>query len=639
MSFFGGLTQGSPRMASPATSASRTDILGRRYQPFSNPFFDLASTYTPPTVKALFGFMRHFHLTHGIVSAINNKASEYPITDLLLAHKDAGVLQRWEELMHGVLNYRVHQLEINLDYNVFGNAFVSPSLPFTKVLTCMKCMGKHEALKVRALWRYSNKGFWLACPKCGQSEYAKAHDEYYPRINDLNIIRWNPELIQLYNNEATGTVDYSLDFSAQFKNDVVQGRKDLVATTPQEILEAIKQSKMLVFDRRAVYHLRRPGLSGMQRWGTPLMMPVMKDVFYMQVMKKAQEAVLLQHLIPQVFLFPQPATSGADPFSVANLADWREHIRRELARQRMDPAYYGILPFPLGHQTIGEHGKSLLLMPEIQAMAEHIVVGMGFPVDIIFGNGTYAGSSVNMRGLENFFMGNVLAHKRLVAWLMRHFATFLGWPVPEARFKGFRMADDLQRAQLLSQLNQQNMVSATTALAQIDINAEDELKLMEKELGARSSYLRNKSAVEADIMGEQQLVTAKYMARAQAAGQSAAALEASSRKSPFDDMVGSGVNKPPGITLDATAAALAKKIQTMPPDRAEALLSQLRTQVPEMMQLVDQQMGTGLPPEPQQQPGIQVQGAGQPGMPPGAQQPVDMRPQPSVLPPRRPGGV
>lgn len=1084
MTFFGGLAQGAPRPIMTGASASRTDVLGRKYQTFTNPFFDLASTYTPPTVKALFGFTRHFHLSHGVISAINNKAAEYPITDLLLSHQDGSVVSKWNELMQGVLNYRTHQLEINLDYFVYGNAFVSPSLPFTKVLTCGNgsCNAEHNALKVRALWRYNNSGFWLACPRCGQSDWAKARDDYYPRVNDVSLIRWNPELIQLFYNEATGHVDYNLDFSAEFKNWITMGRKDLVATTPQEILEAVKSQRMLVFDRRAVYHLRRPGLSGMVgRWGVPLMMPVLKDALYMQIMKKAQEAVLLQHLVPQVFLFPQPATSGADPFCVSpdtlievpgglvpayaiqrgdllrshtgewriaedviarrlpkeekayrvvpytlagfpftaseehpiwavknpqrrhgqtfsagalaspsfieiknlekgdfvaypvrriersevvvdraahmperahseewiyaryqpsgieiyeyleengipafkpgpeallsaflqekgwerkhyesvrisllaneahrcerfitldgnwarilgyfvaegstsdsavafafnsaeigyidelqaslkavgyeskvypgsggsncsnvlvhdvllaeflrgfcgryaadkripqeiaeaqtpllieflrclfngdgtaiisdekgtgrvslkttsphiaietrrlllalghiagvsrtvpgederakapyyqvycngaeavrladrfhwrmdaaptkrpernafirdgylymrireisevecpevigfqmsgersfcvagvathntttSLADWRDHIRRELARQRMDPAYYGILPFPLGHQTIGENGKSLLLMPEIQAMAEHICIGMGFPVDLVFGNGTYAGSSVNMRGLENFFLSNVQAHKRLVHWVMKHFSTFFDWPAPDAHFKAFRMADDLQRQQLLFQMSQapSSPVSMTAVLAQTDLSFEDEVKLQLREAELNQELLRKKAQLAADIQGEQMMVMAKYQARGQAAAQAAATNELAGKKSPFDDLMQAGLNKPPGITLDAAAAALAKEIERMPPDRAEALLSQLRTQVPEMVPMLEQQQGAGLPAMPGDP---MAQGGAQ--QPQGAQQQapaVDMRPMPAVLPPRRQGGV
>lgn len=632
---FGGMPLAIPRANVAANqSANRSETLGRKYQGFANPFFDLAGTYTPTTVKALFQYCRHFHLTHGVINAIITKASEYPVTDLILAHKDSSVKNRWDELLNGVLNYRVHQFEVNLEYHVYGNAFVSPSLPFTKVLKCKMCNAEHNALQSRANWRYSSgQGFWLSCPKCGQTDYAKARDTYYPRIGDMSLVRWNPELITTYYNEATGRTDYALDFSPEFKNHILIGRKDLAATTPQAILEAIRLQKTLVFDQNSVFHMRRPGLSGMARWGIPLMMPVLKDAFFMQVMKKAQEAVLLTHLVPQVFLFPQPATSGADPFTSTSLAEWRDHIRRELARQRVDPSYYGILPFPLGHQTIGEHGKSLLLMPEIQSMAEHICIGMGFPVDLVFGNGTYAGSSVNMRMLENFFLSNTHGHVRLVHWVLKHFGTFLNWPVPDARFKAFRMADDMQRSALMMQLAAQDTVSETTLLSQLDLKVEDETQLRTSELTIKAEAARKKAELLAEVNGASQVIMAKYQAQAQGAMAAATARDAVARKSPFEQLMTSGVTQPPGITLDAAAAALAEAVRFMPDERRNAYMRQLQGSLPELGQMVQEQQGMGLPAMPEDPNAAAQQQAVQGG--PG----VDMNPQPEVLPPRRAGGM
>ncbi len=617
-------------------SADRGAILGRRYQPFSNPFFDLASTYTPPTVKSLFSFCRHYFLSHGVINAIHTKAAEYPVTDLILSHKDRPVKDRWEELLNGAMNYRVHQFEANLDFFVYGNAFLSPSLPFTKVLRCRACNHDHNALQTRANWRYSAQGFWLSCSKCGQTDYAKARDDYYPRLCDMSITRWNPELVNTFYNESTGRTDYTLDFSQEFKNGITIGRKDLVATTPQAILEAVKAQKTLVFDSGSVFHMRRPGLSGMARWGIPLMMPVLKDAFFMQIMKKAQEAVLTVHLVPQVFLFPQPATSGADPFTTVSLSEWRDHIRRELARQRADPGYYGILPFPLGHQTIGEHGKSLLLMPEIQTMAEHICVGMGFPVDLIFGNGTYAGSSVNMRMLENFFLSNMHGHVRLIHWLLKHFGSFLNWPIPDARFKAFRMADDLQRSALMLQLAQLDLVSENTLLSQLDLKVEDETQLRTSELMIKGEAAKRKAELMAEVQGASQVMAAKYQAQAQGAMQAAAARDAVARRSPFETALSAGLGKPPGVTLDAAAAALAAAVKLMPPHQQEVYMRQLNASLPEMGQLVQEQQGQGLPPQPgeaQQQGASDVETVQGTPQAPG----VDMRPMPDVLPPRRSG--
>jgi hypothetical protein len=1085
---FGGAPMGSLRagLSGGNSSGNRTQALARQgYAPFSNPFFDLASTYTPPTIKGLFAYCRHFHLSHGIINAIITKASEYPVTDLIVSHKDASVKARWEELFLGVMNWRVHQFEINLDYYVYGNAFVSPSLPFTKMLTCRACNKRHVATKTRPNWRYNSRGFWLSCSSCGQSTYAIAYDEYYPRLGEISITRWNPELVSTFYNESTGRTDYTLDFSHEFKNGVTLGRKDLVSTTPQVILDAIKAQKTLVFDSNAVFHMRRPGLSNMAGWGIPLMMPVLKDAFFMQVLKKSQEAVMLGHLIPQVFLFPQPATSGADPFCVApdtliethdglrpaeeirvgdylrshtnkwrrvegvlrrpvakgertfrvvvqtmgafplelseehpllavpnttkdgdrskqkwvepefievqklkqydyvaypvdelptrvthidladylgeravtenwvykgfaqgtaeawefeeargwapygdgerkamlaehgwtenewfvayraqldgrepnrlprymeiteelatlvgyflsegsigegknagairfafhtnevayhedvdrcvralgfekgtvvrqhptaqgayvcahnvmlaellgglcgrgaktkrvpqeivdagrerivemlrslwagdgsdhvcvrgrerlslglanphivvearrlllsfgliggihleervvagtpctsyklvyageqarslrrllaegasaprhnaprmpgvfrdgyillpvkkieassikevigfqmhgdrsfcvpacathnttvSLANWRDHIRMELTRQRQDPNYFAILPFPLGHQQIGGDGKSLLLTPEITSQAEQICIGMNFPVDLIMGNGNYASSSVNMRMLENFFLSNMHGHVRLLHWAFKHFGSFLNWPTPDGRFKPFRMADDLQRAALYFQLNQADKISDSTLLSQIDLKVDDETKLRVQELAMQQEAARKKAETQAEVQGAAAVIMANYQAQAQAAMAAATARFASNRN-PFQKALGSGSEGPTGVTLDAVAAALAEAVRRMPPEQQAKYMQQLRTESPEMEQLVAQQQGAGLPPAPgmEGQPPAGPQAAAQQGQSDIAGAPsqpfVNMDPLPEQLPPRRAGAV
>ncbi len=595
MTFFGGPTGlMESRSAGLNSTYSRTNMLGRQYAPFANPFFDQASTYTPQTVKSLFGFCRYYFLTHGVINSICTKASEYPITDVILTHQDRGVVDRWRGLLLGDMGYRTHQFEANLDYYVTGNVFISPSFPFRKLIICASCNARVDAITHSRHWRYSDHRFYLTCPKCGQSDFATATDDYQPKPSDIGMIRWNPENVSIFHNEATGRMDYALDLSPKFRSLIATGRKDVVATTPQIFLQAVKERRSLVFDKREVFHMRRPALSSMEQgWGVPLLMPVMKDAFYMQIMKKAQETVLLTHMVPQIFLYPQPATSGADPFSTVNLADWRGHIQREIGRQRMDPSYYGILPFPLGHQIIGENGRSLLLMQEIRSMAELIAIGMGFPQDLVFGQGTYAGTSVSMRMVENFFLSNVQSHYRLIHWFMGRVGHYLNWPVPTARFKPFKMADDLQRMALASQLNDKSKISDSTLLAMMDFDVQDEAGLQVKETTIRMEALKKQQLAQAEIQGEAMVVQARYQAQAQAIAQKAmveaGAPTPGSEQPGFGAQMGSGLSAAPaGLPLDQVAAGIASQISGQPREMQDSSLKQIESTQPELAELVRQ---------------------------------------------------
>lgn len=297
----------------------------------------------------------------------------------------------------------------------------------------------------------------------------------------------------------------------------------------------------------------------------------------------------------------------------------------------MDPSYYGILPFPLGHQTIGENGKSLLLMPEIQQLAEMMVTAMGFPVDLIFGQGSYASSNVNMRMLENFFLSNVHGQAKFTQWVMKQMGSFFGLPIATSKAKPFKMADDLQRLALDVQLNQMGKITDTTLLGRMDLRVEDEAELRLSELAILQESVKKHQLLQAEVAGEVSLVTAKYQQKAQeiAMRQSGP----SKIRDPFADMQGSGLTKPPQVTLDAVSAALAQHIRGLPPELQQSYLAQITTDSPEMAQLVQQQNNgpEGAPQPPVDLSSMTGQQGGQ------TQNPVDMRPQPTQLPPRRAG--
>ena len=97
---------------------------------------------------------------------------------------------------------------------------------------------------------------------------------------------------------------------------------------------------------------------------------MLKDAFYLQLMKKAQEAILLEHIVPLRVMFPQAASGTTDPFTTVNLVDWKEQVSAEIARWRYDHNYIPVLPLPIGNQSIGGDGKALLMSNEMRMQQE-----------------------------------------------------------------------------------------------------------------------------------------------------------------------------------------------------------------------------------------------------------------------------
>jgi hypothetical protein len=578
---------------------------------YPSPFFDVAHTYLPVTVKQLFRWCRYYFLTNPLINATVFKLSEYPITDLVVDHPQAKVKSRWEEYFKDHLRYRPFQIECGLDYYTYGNCLVSLGYPFRKMLRCQSCKFTERADKIRQHWTFTNLTFRMTCPRCASTTEAEVSDFYYRDASGIHPIRWNCEHVEVTYNDVTGESTHFYTIPPAVRNDIVIGKKDVVESVPQVFIQAMRQQKGVVFSKDNFFHMKRPTLAQQDRgWGTPIVLPVLKDVFYLQVMKKAQEAILLEHIVPLRVLFPQAGSGTSDPYTTINLVDWRDHVAAEIARWRHDNNYIPIMPLPIGNQTIGGDGRALLLTQEIQVWAEHIMSGLGVPREFLLGGMSYAGTNVSMRMLENQFLGFILRHTQMANWIMKQVASFMGWPEARIRFKPFKMADDIQRKAYLFQLNQAQKISDRTLLADADLDQEKEDEIMVQETAKRLEATKKQQLALAEVQGDAQVVMSKAqikaqqtMANAQAApvapgepggGETGAPNPMQQMQSQLSMDQSAGLAPAQGeqaganIDLEQMAQLLAQQIIQLPPDQQQMAIDNVAAQSPELSQLVHQ---------------------------------------------------
>ena len=679
MSFMGSLGPVGGPLGSRST-LTRGRIQGSAMQGVSypSPFFDVAQTYLPTTVKQLFKWCRYYFLTNPLINATVFKLSEYPVTDIIVDHESPEVKKLWTEYLQDQLRYRGFQVEVGLDYHTYGNAMVGIGFPFKKYLYCAKCDFRDQANKIRPFWVFTNNAFRLTCPRCGWVGDARAQDFYFRNASGIKTIRWNPEDVEITYNDLSGEYTYYYTIPAVIRNDVVVGRKEIVEGIPQVFIQAMREQKGVIFSKENFFHLCRPTLATQDRgWGIPLLLPVLKDTYYLQLMKKAQEAILLEHIVPLRVLFPQAGSGSSDPYTTINLVDWRDHVAQEIARWRYDNNYIPILPLPIGQETIGGDGKALLLTTEIQQWSEQLMVGMGVPREFLIGGMSYAGTNVSMRMLENAFIGYLIRQLGLLRFVMKQVAAYMDWPEVKLRFKPFKMADDIQRKAYEFQLNQAQKLSDTTLLASSDYSQEEENAIMMRETSSRLEATKKQQLATAEIQGEAQLVMSKYQVKAQqemqkaqmaptapgepggvdgAAGGAPAEQDQGTEMPPELQVMGPGGEvvqaKPPqsgpaptmflqsvgsqlsggqrmptnengqatglNVDLPTLAMAQARQISQMPPEQQQAAIQNLQTQSPELAQLVVQMLA-------------KLQGGGGQGQQPQ----VDMRPLPEQRSPRR----
>lgn len=653
----GGVNLGGARYSSVNTGRTSGGFGGNTVA-YPNPFFDVAHTYLPQTVRQMFRWCRYYYLTNPVVAAAIYRMSEYPVTDIWVQHPDEATRQKWTDLAQRKWHIRSFQIGVNLDYNTYGNALVSIFYPFVKYLTCGTCGKSVQARKFRHRWKMVECRFRLHCPSCGKEGVAAGRDIYVRNASQIRLLRHNPENIETTYNELTNTQVYYYNLPNSVRNGIMAGRQEFIEEIPQLYLQAVAEKKMVVFNQSQIFHIKRPSLADSDRgWGSPLMLPLLKDLFGIQILKKANETILLEHILPLRVLFPQAASGTADPFLSTDLTGWKEKVASEIARWKMDRNYYPILPLPIGNQTIGGDGRAMLMSQEVVAANGAVLEGMGIPKELVTGGLSWSGANISLRMLENTLLRTMERHDDMFAWIVNEVSAFMGWPRVQITAKPFKMADDLQRKSLDFQLQQSGLLSATTLLDSMDYDFKKESEIMAKETSVWVRGQKAKRIAQAELEGEVMVINSKYQAQAQAAmapppqGQPAPGEQPAPASPPPPDQGGvpggqEAVQQPPaeqgqqpppgtpmeqamqspltvstqggGVPIHRLAELIAKSIMQLPPPDQEARLSQLAQQQPDLAELVRRALSMLAPPPPMESA-------------------VDMRPMPEVLPPRRVG--
>lgn len=483
---------------------------------YPHPFFDQGQSYLPTSVKSLFNWCRFYFLTNPVVNSAITKMAEYPVTPILFKTDNEDLKSRYEEVDRR-LHLKSFRVEVGLDYFTYGNAYISLYYPFRKYLKCGSC-GALEDIK-KADYKWIGMKYKHTCKKCGECGFAEAEDRYIKSIRGIRLIRWNPENIEVDANEITGKVTYTYDIPVKVTNDIGLGLPSAIEDLPDIFIRAVREKKRVTFNRDNLYHFKRPTLAQKgQGLGTPLVMPVLKDLHYLGILRRSQEAIAQEHIVPLRVIYPQPASASADPFAMINLESWKEEIEEQIAKWKIDPNRIPVMPLPLGYQTVGGEGKALILHQEYRVWAEHICAGMGVPPEFVFGGIQYSSTNLTMFQLHNKFLGYIGEQREMVFdFILRKISAFMGWPRIDGDFKAFKMADDLQRSMLYFQLNQAQKLSDSTVLEDLGMDPVVEREKMDAERGETLELQRRMQKLQAHIQGEVSLINNKYAMEAQQA--------------------------------------------------------------------------------------------------------------------------
>jgi hypothetical protein len=502
-----------------------TGMTDNNVAPHPNPYYEYTQVFTPRRLKELFKWCEFlFYNSPHIYSALR-KFGEYPITDITYDTINDALRHKHKYLLERVIRARELLIKATLDKYVYGNAFISMYQPFIRYLKCPKCGVQTNIEYLDYQYSVRNIQFTFTCDHCKQMVIAKKEhviDKKLTQSRKVNFIRWDPKLMDIDYNDITGVSIYYYTIPQTIIQRVNAGHKHLIDSLPLGFLEAIKSNKRFKFAPKAIFHMKIGGPAGINpQWGLPPLLSVLQLFHYTAILRKANEAIALDHLVPFRILHPAPASGNSDPVIQMSLSRWQDSFKQNLRQWRKDPLHMMFAPVPVGLTQIGGQGRALLTLGEVQEAEKNIVAALGIPIEFIYGGLTGSGMEATLRLIENQLETHINDLLDLLQWVDDKCAQFLGWERVSVSMTKFRMVDDNTNKGVVLQMwlqGQQGgaqIVSNETLAKMYDIDLENENRLIKQET---LDNVRKQQTIQREIMNLQNAMAEQVKMEAQQNG-------------------------------------------------------------------------------------------------------------------------
>lgn len=456
-----------------------------------SPLFDFLTAFAPRKLKDLFRLCEYLYFNCSQIFAALQKFCTYPITDIVYDTTNEGLKTKYEDLHNKKLKTKRWLIKAAIDKFVYGNAFYSMYSPFVRFLRCPACRQLSNAGSVSYKFRLKKLSFSYQCASCRTKVDVGPDavvDKPITRPDKIAIIRWDPKLVDIDYNPITGHSEYFWTIPKEMKERVAKNNKHLIDSLPMEFLKAMRDDKIFKFAENQVFHMKMDAPAGIEaQWGFPPLASTIKLFFYAAVLRKANEAIALDYVVPLRIISPKQSTGNADPLLTMNLATWTTEMKHAVKRWRRDPLHIMWSPIPAEVTHLGGQARALMTLGEVQAAEDNIIAAMGLPKEFIYGGFSAMGSGIQLRVLENQLVHQTGDLNDFLQWITDNAGRKLGWGPMPTELAPFRFIDDVQQKALLMQLNMADpqggpWISKTTLGKPFDVDPIEERKKRKQEM-------------------------------------------------------------------------------------------------------------------------------------------------------------
>lgn len=360
--------------------------------------------------------------------------------------------------------------------NCYGNSFVSLYLPFERYLACPKCGTQYKIQRVDYKFDSTDGSFEAYCPKCRARMKMKRVDRRLHDPSKVQVIRWNPKRIRLKVHDVSGEIKYYYKLDPKFVDHIRRGDPFYLNTTQWGIVKTClgktsgsEGEHLFQFEDDMVFHLRDTVFAGLsdeiKGWAIPPLLPYFKLAYYIQLMRRYDEAIALDFIVPFRILYPQGAAPGGqDPLTMTSMATFIAAMSSMIEKKRQNMTSIEVAPYAIGYEMIGGEAKQLAPKESIQQAEQELLNAMGFPQELFAGTLTLQAAPVALRLFEREWNPFVDGMNSVLQWMTDQISRYFMWDPAKVRLTSITLADDMEKKGIMLQMAAGQQISNQTAL-------------------------------------------------------------------------------------------------------------------------------------------------------------------------------
>ena len=493
--------------------------IGSGNEGFPNPFIDVASLSMPDSWRNALYWAEYLFSIFGTYRTAMERVISYFLTDVEIGGEVSDdEKDKWEEFLGDTVDVFTVLQNLLRDRICYGNALASVIVPIKRFLQCPKTGDMYPLKEVYNDKKTFNFEFtrdmqWIAtCPKTGYRGPWKVVDKTDDEEKKIRIKRWSPHEIEILHDPYTDEVSYLWRIPEDYKRLVREGNLFHLERVSLQVLNAIKHNQVFRFNPDVIFHMKEPTLAGIRNrgWGIPRVISNYRQIYYVQVLRRFNEAIALDYVMPLRLITPMPRPGGgggqgggmvsSDPMQFTFGADFRNQVKTMITSHRRDPATWQVLPYPVQYQLFGAEANSLAPRDLLDQGMETLLNDAGTPVELYKGTLQLQAAPVALRLFESTWHHLVHDANAFLQWLVRQISQVMSWEAVEAKLKRVTIADDLNKQMMAAQLMIGQQLSGRSGLAAIGYDWDTEQKRLAEE-ALKQQQLQARQQEEMDQAG------------------------------------------------------------------------------------------------------------------------------------------